>query len=183
MKIWIRIAVFVAACCFPSPARGQEPEGEDASTLREELAAERRAREALEARFVRKEAEERARAEREKIAVLPLTLSGFVHVDWIVLRQSSQNELTRDRQPLNDQRFLLRRARLRGERDFGLFHGLVELDANTVAGPQVRPFYAEASFKWPATQPYARAPWALDRSVLPSGNGRLIDPKPVADGP
>jgi len=41
-------------------------------------------------------------------------------------------------------------------------HGVVELDANSVAGFQVRPIDAEATFKWPASQGYARAPWAMD---------------------
>jgi hypothetical protein len=97
-------------------------------------------------------------------APLPIQLSGYVHADWVVFRQSSQEEVTPDGQPLNEDRFLLRRARLRAERDHGLFHGAFEVDANTVGptGPQVRPINAEASFKWPATQRYARTPWAVD---------------------
>lgn len=99
-----------------------------------------------------------------------IQVSGFVHADWVVHRESSVDQLTPDGQPLNEDRFLLRRARLRGERDGGYFHGVVELDANTVQGIQVRPVEAAASFKWPANRPYARTPWAID----PSGSAKPI---------
>ncbi len=94
--------------------------------------------------------------------MLPIIVSGYVHVDWVVHRESSQNEVTQDGQPLNEDRFLLRRARLRGERDLGMFHGALELDANTLNGVQVRPVNAEATFKWPPERAYARTPWAAD---------------------
>jgi hypothetical protein len=81
-------------------------------------------------------------------------VSGLVHADWTVFRQSSEDEVSSDGQPLNEDRFLLRRARLRGEVDRGLVHAAVELDANTLNGPQVRPWNAEASVKWPAERPY-----------------------------
>jgi hypothetical protein len=63
---------------------------------------------------------------------------------------------------LNEDRFVLRRARLRAERDYGLLHGVFEIDANTVNGPQVRPINVEASIKWPPEKAYARTPWAYD---------------------
>ncbi|MBX3221194.1 MAG: hypothetical protein KF795_11795 [Labilithrix sp.] len=112
----------------------------------------------LEARVARLENEAAERREA------PLVLSGYVHMDWVVFRQSSQDEVTQDGQPLNEDRFLLRRARLRAERDYGLFHGAFEVDANTLNGPQLRPINAEASFKWPASRAYPRTPWAHDPS-------------------
>ena len=57
-------------------------------------------------------------------------------------------------EPLNENRFVVRRARIRLESDQGLFHGACELDANTLRGPQVRPWNAEASIKWPPTTRY-----------------------------
>lgn len=93
-------------------------------------------------------------------------VSGYVHADWIVMRESSQDELSQDRQPLNEDRFLVRRARIRLERDQGLLHGAFEIDGNTVSGPQVRPFAAEATLKWPERRPYARTPWAYDPTGL-----------------
>ncbi|MBX3226755.1 MAG: hypothetical protein KIT84_38950 [Labilithrix sp.] len=109
-------------------------------------------------------------APRTAAAEGPLVVSGYVHTDWVVHRESSVDELSPDGQPLNEDRFLLRRARLRGERDSGYFHGAFELDANTIQGIQVRPVNAEASFKWPPTRAYARTPWALD----PTGTTRPI---------
>ena len=106
---------------------------------------------------------EREAAERRD-ARLPVVVSGYVHMDWVVFRQTSQDEVTQDGQPLNEDRFLLRRARLRAERDEGLFHGAFEIDANTIDGPQLRPINAEASFKWPARRAYPRTPWAVEPS-------------------
>jgi hypothetical protein len=99
-----------------------------------------------------------ARADEQETTVV----SGLVQVDWNVVRESSQNEVTQDGQPLNEKRFLLRRARLRAERDSGPLHGAFEIDGNTVQGPQVRPVIAEVAFKWPAESPYPRSPWAVD---------------------
>ncbi|MBX3261558.1 MAG: hypothetical protein KF782_17880 [Labilithrix sp.] len=116
------------------------------------------ATEDLAARVARLEEEAAARRE----AAPPVAVSGYVHMDWVVLRQSSQDELTQDGEPLNEDRFLLRRARLRAERDDGLFHGAFEIDANTIDGPQLRPINAEASFKWPASRAYPHTPWAYE---------------------
>jgi hypothetical protein len=127
----------------------------------------------LEARVARLEKEARERRD----APLPIAVSGYVHIDWVVFRQSSQNELTQDGEPLNEDRFVLRRARLRGERDLGLFHGAFEIDANTVNGPQLRPINAEATFKWPAARPYARTAWAYD----PSGASQPLGSAPAED--
>lgn len=108
-----------------------------------------------------------ARAEEPPKAPPPTTIvSGYVHADWIVMRESSQDELTQDRQPLNEDRFLLRRARIRLERDQGLLHGAFEIDGNTLNGPQLRPLGAAATLKWPEDRPYARTPWAYDPTGL-----------------
>ena len=66
-------------------------------------------------------------------------------------RSRRRTRSTRRRgEPLNENRFLVRRARLRLESDQGLVHGALEIDANTINGPQVRPWNAEVSLKWPA---------------------------------
>jgi hypothetical protein len=94
-----------------------------------------------------------------------LTISGYVHLDWVVFRDSSQNEVSPSSgEPLNEDRFLVRRARLRLESDQGLVHGAFDLDANTIRGPQVRPWNAEASLKWPPTTAY-RGPAAIAQST------------------
>jgi hypothetical protein len=77
-----------------------------------------------------------------------LSLTGFVQAD-LQLRQSSQDQLDAAGVPLNQETFQIRRARLRAvvERDW--VAGALELDGNTVNGPQVRVLDAEASLKWP----------------------------------
>jgi len=139
----------------PPPDTSSPPPPSSIEALRRELEAERHAREELEARVA-------ARETRAAPAPLPVKVSGFVHLDWVMFRQSSQEEVSQDGQPLNEDRFVLRRARLRAERDQGLFHGVVELDANTLNGTQVRPVDAEATLKYPASRPFARTPWAYD---------------------
>ena len=100
----------------------------------------------------------------EKQARPPAQVSGFVNIDWVAFRQSSQDEVTPAGQPLNEDRFTVRRARIRIERDHGYIHGAVELDANTINGPQVRPWNAEVSLKFPAERPYPGP--TVDRTAL-----------------
>ncbi len=80
-----------------------------------------------------------------------LRFSGFVQADWGIVRQSSQDEVnaaTGD--PLNENRFLIRRGHVRADYDRdGPVFGSLELDANTVRAPTVRLIDAEASFRWP----------------------------------
>lgn len=128
--------------------------------IRAELEAERQAREALEARVARQERLSRERLEAPRLP--PLTISGFTQVDWVMSRESSQDEVAQDGRPLNEDRFAVRRARIRVERAYGLVHGVAEIDANTNDGLQVRPINVETSLKWPAETPYSRTPWALD---------------------
>ena len=96
---------------------------------------------------------------------LPVTVTGYIQADWLAFRQSSQNEVNPDGTPINQDRFLVPRARLRATADRGYTYGALEIDANTVNGPQLRPINAEASFKWPAKRP-AFDP-ALDQHALP----------------
>jgi hypothetical protein len=96
-----------------------------------------------------------------------LVMSGYVHIDWVAFRQSSQDEVSpATGQPLNENRFLVRRARVRVESDQGLVHGAFDLDANTINGPQVRPWNAEASLKWPPSTRY-RGPAAIAQESSP----------------
>ena len=109
--------------------------------LRDELEAERRARLA---------AETAARAvppvSLVRSAWPTLTLSGLVQVD-ATARQSSVDELRQSGDPLNQDRVLLRRGRLRLTGNYGPVSGLVEIDLNTVNGSQVRVSTAEAAYQ------------------------------------
>lgn len=138
----------------PSPAPAPAPAPDEVSRLRETVEAQQRALAELEARVAR--TEERAAAPH---GVPPraseVDVSGFLHVDWVAFRQTSQNEVTPGTgEPLNENRFVIRRARIRLETDQGLVHGMLAVDANTIRGPQVRPWNIEASLKWPVTTRY-----------------------------
>lgn len=140
----------------PSRAVAEEPVAEpDAREVAraQELAALKRRVEAQESRITRLEAEARASKARGKII-----LSAFAQTDWVVWRQSSLDELDPGRQPLNEDRFVLRRARIRAEAERGYVAGAVEIDVNTINGPQVRPFNAEATLRWPEKRD-ERRPW------------------------
>ncbi|HSO40753.1 MAG TPA: hypothetical protein VLT33_49850 [Labilithrix sp.] len=139
-------------------AQPQSAPADEIAALRASLEAQQRRVDELEARVTRTE------APRESKTSPALTLSGYVHVDWVPYRQSSQDEVSpTSGEPLNENRFVIRRARLRLESDQGLLHGALMLDANTIRGLQVRPWNLEASLKWPPDTPY-RQPSAIAQS-------------------
>jgi hypothetical protein len=76
---------------------------------------------------------------------------GFIQADWVAMNQSSQDEVDTQGQPINQDRIVLRRARMRAEIDRGIVSGALEIDGNTVNGPQMRPIDAEVSVRWPVT--------------------------------
>ncbi|CAN5755686.1 hypothetical protein BH11MYX4_BH11MYX4_06130 [soil metagenome] len=132
-------------------AQPQPAPADEIAALRASLEAQQRRVDELEARVTRTE------APRESKTSPALTVSGYVHVDWVPYRQSSQDEVNpTSGEPLNENRFVIRRARLRLESDQGLLHGALMLDANTIRGVQVRPWNLEASLKWPPDTPYRR---------------------------
>jgi hypothetical protein len=138
----------------------------DLADLRTELERQKAAFEALRKEVENKLASEQAsrdaavaRARAEAIAeskkdVRPwmrwISFSGYAQTD-VAIRQSSSDQLnTSTGEPLNQDRFLLRRARLATSVERGYVAGLLELDANTVNGPQVRPIHFETSVRWPS---------------------------------
>jgi hypothetical protein len=141
------------------PTRPPRPRDAEMKELKDELAELRRHQAELEARVAAQEKTEQKR---------PLVLvSGFAHVDWTLLRQSSEDEVDSAGKPLNERRFLLRRGRIRAESDQGYVHGAVMVDANTIDGPQMRPWNVEATVKWPASRPYSMEPIAAARDHGP----------------
>jgi hypothetical protein len=144
----------VPALLFVAPVLHAQEANDEVARLRETVEAQQRALADLDARVSKTEAANEA-----------LAISGYLHVDWNAFRQSSQNEVNpSSREPLNEDRFVLRRARLRVASDQGLVHGVFMIDANTIKGPQVRPWNAEASLKWPCNTPY-RGPAAVAQST------------------
>jgi hypothetical protein len=77
-----------------------------------------------------------------------LSLTGFLQSD-VQWEQASQDQLDpATHQPLNDTRFLIRRARLKPEVRYGFVSGLIEADFNTLQGAQARIIGAEVSATW-----------------------------------
>jgi hypothetical protein len=91
-----------------------------------------------------------ARADDAPVTPTVLRGSGFVQADWVLHNQQSQNEINGSTgAPLNEDRFLLRRGHVRVDADKGLLSGALEIDANTVSGPQLRPIEGSVSIHWP----------------------------------
>ena len=87
-----------------------------------------------------------------------LTLSGFMQADMYVKQTSEDQINTSSGAPLNDNRFSIKRARLRGSIDRRYLAAIIEMDANTTNGPQARPMAMEATIKLPGdTLPYVAA--------------------------
>ena len=85
-----------------------------------------------------------------------LRLSGFVQVDAVIYRQSSRDEIDgATGQPLNTQRFVIPRARLRADIDRGPLAAALELDANTIQGATARILDAEITARVRAREPGA----------------------------
>lgn len=88
-----------------------------------------------------------------------LKLSGFLQTDWTPWRQSSEDQLNpASGDPLNQDRFTIRRARLRATVERAYAGGALELDGNTVNGPALRIVNAEASLKWSPHEDAAAPP-------------------------
>jgi hypothetical protein len=112
---------------------------------------------------------EQAAALRQQIADAPpgvraaragLGLTGFIQAD-LAFRQSSEDQLNPSTgDPLNEDRFMIRRARLRATLDRTYVAGAFELDGSTVRGPAARIAGAEASLKYAGRAPAGTAPGA-----------------------
>jgi hypothetical protein len=80
-------------------------------------------------------------------------LTGYLQADWNLWRQSSEDEVNPSTlAPINDERFLIRRARLKATIDREYTAGALEFDGNTVNGATARIINAEASVKLPGEE-------------------------------
>jgi hypothetical protein len=108
-----------------------------------------RLQKALEDAAAREEARERNAPPAVGARLPGISFFGYVQADY-QLRQSSEDQLDpASGQPLNQDRFLVRRARLGVTLDRPFGEGRLEIDGNTVNGPALRLVNAEASAKWP----------------------------------
>ncbi len=80
-------------------------------------------------------------------AAAPLELSGYLQADYVHSQESQDQLADGTGAPLNLDRFLVRRARLRATADFLYLDCVVEADFNTVNGPAVAPRQLELAFK------------------------------------
>src|SRR5262245_49421621 len=76
-----------------------------------------------------------------------LRVSGYVQTDAVAWSQASVDEVDSQGEPLNETRFLIRRARLRAEARRNVVGASVEIDGNTVKGSTLRLVSAEASVR------------------------------------
>jgi hypothetical protein len=121
----------------------------DLDQIRKDLDAEKQARDAA----VKDAAKQADSAKKAPPAVTAahgvVGVTGFAQIDW-AMRQSSQDQVVDSTgDPINEDRFTLRRARVKVTADYGRALGSIELDANTVKGTQVRPVGAEVSWRIP----------------------------------
>ncbi len=112
-------------------------------------AANERLQEALRAAAAREDARERAAAPRVSTGGQGVSLRGYVQSE-LQLRQSSEDQLNPTTgQPLNRDRFLIRRARVMVDAERTYVEGGFELDGNTVDGPTARLMGVRASVRLP----------------------------------
>ena len=82
-----------------------------------------------------------------------LGLTGFLQADWATWRQSSEDQVNPSTLlPVNEERFIIRRARLRATLDKTYVAGALEFDGNTSNGTTARIVGAEASVKLPGDE-------------------------------
>jgi hypothetical protein len=86
-----------------------------------------------------------------------LTLSGYVQGQY-ESHQDSEDQLRQGGDPLNQDRFLLRRARFKVEKQWQYAAALLELDASTVRGPSLGVQHAEASLVYRGDRPLSAPP-------------------------
>ena len=88
---------------------------------------------------------------------LGIYASGYIQAQY-ENSQLSEDQLQQGGLPLNQDRFLVRRARIRLDRSWQWAHAAVEIDGNTTRGPTFGLRRAEASLVWRNSNPDA-PPW------------------------
>lgn len=152
----------------PPPPAASAPVPADAA-LREEVARQATAIEELR---------ESLAAEKEERLHPRVRVSGFIQIDWVIHNEESQDEINGSNgQLLNQDRFTLRRGHVRLDAEQWIFSSVLEIDANTTSGAQVRPIEASVSARWPlkpderlptltASLGLMRIPWGFEVQEL-----------------
>lgn len=84
----------------------------------------------------------------------PFSVMSYVQAEY-QSHQDSEDQVQQGGAPLNRDRFLLRRARVRLDGDWQFAHLQVEADGNTSSGPQLRILHAFGTLKLPQINPDA----------------------------
>lgn len=114
--------------------------------------------EELQKRIARLEEEVKANAESSTLAAkiaewtAPYKVTGFIQSEYQT-SQASEDQLAQGGTPLNRDRFVLRRARVRVEGDYKYAGLQLELDGNTIRSPSLRVLHAFGTLKWPGKDP------------------------------
>lgn len=87
-----------------------------------------------------------------------LTISGYVQAQYEA-HQDSQDQLDPSGNPLNKDRFVLRRARLKVEKEWQYASTMFEIDGNTVNGPAMSLWHAEASLLYRGDRAFTLPPF------------------------
>ncbi|MGQ0506034.1 MAG: hypothetical protein ACT4TC_12030, partial [Myxococcaceae bacterium] len=96
-----------------------------------------------------------------------LTLTGYFQVDTVMVNEGSQDEVNpATAQPLNQNRILLRRGRIRAGADQGVFSAGVEIEADTLQGLTLRLAEADVSARWSNPEPGAPPYLAFSAGLL-----------------
>jgi hypothetical protein len=153
--------------------QAEEDQARTREALREAVRTEARAMAAdmvrrLLAEHEQKKAQEKDQAAR-RTGRLQVSLSGFLQADGVLYRQDSLDEVDpATGEPLNETRFLIRRARLDAEVSYRFLGGAVRFEGNTIQGPTARIIGAEAWVRWPS------GPSGLSGPSGPSGPSGLL---------
>jgi hypothetical protein len=172
----VRLAIFWGSLALgiePRATAASDPTLEQPALLSTVQQGDAVQYEALRAELARQAAAiaelQRELAQQRKAEPAPnaVHMSGYMQVDWVVHNQASQSEVNPSTGlPLNQDRFLLRRGRLRADVKRDWVSAALELDANTLTGLQLRPIRAEISVHTPDS---VKADWpslALSAGLL-----------------
>jgi hypothetical protein len=151
------VGLATAALAEEPPAPPQPPPAPDVNARVDDLARQlgeaqaRLDRQAAELRALRVELDAQRDAHAAfRVGRFSVSLFGFVQADAVAYSAASVDEVDPSTgAPLNETRFLIRRARLRADVDYGWVAGALELDGNTVSGPVARITNVEVSACWP----------------------------------
>jgi hypothetical protein len=115
-------------------------------------AANQKLQDEVRAASAREDAREQSVPPRVGASGVGISLGGYLQSEYVV-RQSSQDQLdSTSGQPLNEDRILVRRARLLLDFNRTYGEGGLEFDGNTVKGATARLLGARASFKLPGRE-------------------------------